>query len=172
MGFVLRVVRLLTMVAWVGGLVFFAFVVAPVAFGVLPSTHEAGMVVAGTLGALHAMGEVCGGLFLMATGVTATRAGARGRGLLVAQAALVGLMLVATVWVQRGIIPAMERDRAAAGGAIDAAAVDDPARVDFERLHGLSEKMEGVVLLMGVGVVGMMAAEGEERSALRSAQGR
>lgn len=161
MGIVLRVVRLLAMVVWVGGLVLFAFVVAPVAFGVLPSTHEAGMVVAGTLGALHAMGEVCGGLFVLATAVMATRAGARGRGLLVAQAALVGLMLAATVYVQRGIIPAMERDRAAAGGAIDAVGVGDAVRVDFDRLHGLSEKVEGMVLLMGVGVVGMMGAEKE-----------
>src|SRR5208283_5063855 len=101
----LRVVRLLTMVVWVGGLVLFAFVVAPVAFGVLPSTHEAGMVVAGTLGALHQMGEVCGGLFVLATLVLWSRAGTRGRGLLVVQMALVGLMLAATVYVQRGIIP-------------------------------------------------------------------
>jgi uncharacterized membrane protein len=160
MGFVLRVVRLLTMVVWVGGLVFFAFVVAPVAFGVLPNTHEAGMVVVGTLGALHTMGETCGGLFLLATGVLWSRAGTRGRGLLKVEMLLVAVMIAATVYVQRRIIPAMERDRAAAGGAIDAAAVDDPARVDFERLHGLSEKMEGVVLLIGVGVVGMMGAEG------------
>ena len=41
----LRALRLLVMVAWVGGLAFFAFVVAPVAFHVLPGAHEAGLVV-------------------------------------------------------------------------------------------------------------------------------
>jgi hypothetical protein len=96
----------------------------------------------------------------MATGVLWSRSETRGRGLLKVEMLLVAVMIAATVYVQRRIIPAMERDRAAAGGAIDAAAVDDPARVDFERLHGLSEKMEGVVLLIGVGVVGMMGAEG------------
>jgi len=35
----------------------------------------------------------------------------------------------------------------------------NPARVDFERLHGLSEKTEGGVLLLGLGVVLLMAAE-------------
>lgn len=169
MGFVLRAVRLLTMVVWVGGLVFFAFVVAPVAFGVLPNTHEAGMVVAGTLGVLHTMGEVCGGLFVLATAVMATRAGARGRGLLKAEMLLVVGMIAATVYVQRGIIPAMERDRVAAGGAIEDVGIGDPARADFDRLHGLSEKVEGMVLLMGVGVVGMMGVEGvskRERSGI------
>jgi uncharacterized membrane protein len=160
MGFVLRAVRLLTMVVWVGGLIFFAFVLAPVAFSVLPSTHAAGLVVRGTLGILHPMGKACGGLFLLATAVLWSRAGTRGRGLLVTQMLLVTVMLAATLYVQRRIIPAMERDRFAAGGEIDAAPPDNPARVDFERLHPLSEKVEGAVLLMGVGVVAMMAAEG------------
>ena len=52
---VLRALRLFAMVAWVGGLIFFAFVVAPVAFHSLPSTHEAGIVVGGTLRVLHWM---------------------------------------------------------------------------------------------------------------------
>ena len=52
----LRALRLYAMVAWVGGLGFFAFVVAPVAFGSLPSAHEAGIVVGGTLRVLHWIG--------------------------------------------------------------------------------------------------------------------
>ena len=64
----LRALRLYAMVAWVGGLAFFALVVAPVAFGSLPSAHEAGIVVGGTLRALHWIGLIGGVVFCLATG--------------------------------------------------------------------------------------------------------
>jgi hypothetical protein len=32
-------------------------------------------------------------------------------------------------------------------------------RVDFDRLHGISEKFEGSALLLGLGVILLMAAE-------------
>ena len=40
----LRFLMLLSLVVWIGGLIFFAFVLAPTAFQVLPSTHIAGNV--------------------------------------------------------------------------------------------------------------------------------
>jgi uncharacterized membrane protein len=155
----LRVARLLAMVVWVGGLVFFAFVVAPVAFGVLPSKHDAGMVVAGTLGALNRMGSICSLVFVSATGLLYAGEPRSRRGLAIAQALLAFGMMVATDYVQWRIVPAMERDRLAAGGDVDAAAPDDPARVDFERLHPISEKVEGAALFMGLGVVVLMGLE-------------
>ena len=69
MQILLRALRLFAMVAWVGGLGFFAFVVAPVAFHSLPSAHEAGMVVGGTLRVLHWIGLVGGTSFYVATGL-------------------------------------------------------------------------------------------------------
>ena len=154
----LRVVRLLTMVVWVGGLVFFAFVVVPVAFGVLPTKHEAGMVVAGTLGILNRMGDVCAFLFAAATGGLYKR-GWRGNRLLTAELVLALGMISATALIQWRIMPAMERDRIAAGGDIDAAAPGNPARADFERLHPISEKLEGAVLFLGLGVVVLLGLE-------------
>ena len=71
----LRALRLFAMVAWVGGLGFFAFVVAPVAFHSLPSAHEAGIVVGGTLRVLHWIGLVGGAIFYVATGLLWLRAG-------------------------------------------------------------------------------------------------
>ncbi|WP_433983104.1 DUF4149 domain-containing protein [Tunturiibacter empetritectus] len=64
----LRALRLFAMVAWVGGLGFFAFVVAPVAFHSLPSAHEAGMVVGGTLRVLHWIGLVGVRCFMLRRG--------------------------------------------------------------------------------------------------------
>ena len=40
----LRAIKLLMLVIWLGGLIFFGAVLAPVAFTRLPSTHMAGMV--------------------------------------------------------------------------------------------------------------------------------
>jgi len=153
----LRVLRLLAMVLWVGGLVFFAFVVAPVSFQLLSSTHLAGMVVAGTLGGLNRIGLVCGLMFLMAT---RWKFDARSSGrLALAQLLCVAGMMAATMFVQWSIVPRMERDRIAAGGDVDAAPADNPARLDFERLHPLSEKVEGAALFLGLGVVVVMGLE-------------
>ena len=153
----LRVVRLLAMVVWVGGLVFFAFVVAPVAFRVLPSKHEAGMVVAGTLGALNYVGLVCGFLFMMAS--PRKLEGRRSHRLALAELVCWAGMMGATMLVQWKIVPAMERDRIAVGGDVDAAAPENPARLDFERLHPVSEKVEGAALFLGLGVVVLMGLE-------------
>ncbi|HEY0264278.1 MAG TPA: DUF4149 domain-containing protein [Granulicella sp.] len=150
----LRFVRLLAIVLWVGGLCFFAFVVAPTAFGVLPSKHLAGLVVGGTLNILHTIGLLCGAFFFAATILTP-----RNRVRRLFQLSLVALMLALTLYLRMNVVPAMERDRIAAGGDVDAAPANNPARLDFEHLHPFSEKLEGVVLFAGLGVVFLMAGE-------------
>src|SRR5664279_4007043 len=62
-----RFLMLLSLVMWVGGIVFFAFVLAPTVFhpGILPSRQLAGAVVSRSLGILHWMGIVCGVVFLV-----------------------------------------------------------------------------------------------------------
>lgn len=154
----LRILRLLAVVVWVGGIIFFAFVVAPVAFSVLPSTHMAGSVVAGTLGVLNWIGLGCGLLFLLAAALLWSKAAASRR-LISAELWLVLAMIAVSGYIQWRIVPAMERDRIAAGGDIDAAPKDSPARVDFERLHPLSEKLEGAILFAGLGVIMLMGLE-------------
>jgi uncharacterized membrane protein len=156
-----RVLRLLSMVVWVGGLVFFAFVLAPTAFRVLPSTHLAGSVVGAPLHILPPVGEFCAAFFLIGTIVLLRSSPLRTRRLLGVEGALVILMVAATFYVQARIVPAMERDRIAAGGDVDAAPPDNPARLDFERLHPISEKVEGAALFLGLGVVVLMAFESD-----------
>jgi hypothetical protein len=70
---------------------------------------------------------------------------------------LVILMIAFTMYSQFAIIPAMERDRIAAGGAIDAADAANPNRIHFEKLHRLSENVEGIVLLLGLVTVVLVA---------------
>jgi hypothetical protein len=154
---VIRFGRLLSLALWVGGLVFFAFVVAPVAFSRLPSAHEAGLIVGATLRVLHLLGLACGALFLLLTLVDLRRIGSRR--IVTAELVLDLVMLGVTAYLQFAILPAMEVARTAAGGDVALAAPADPARVHFDRLHLLSEKLEGVVLLCGVGLLFAMAGE-------------
>ena len=59
----LRFLMLLSLIVWVGGLIFFP-AVAQTAFSVLPSRHLAGSVVGRSLGILHWMGIGFGVVFL------------------------------------------------------------------------------------------------------------
>jgi hypothetical protein len=157
----LRALRLFAMVAWVGGLGFFAFVVAPVAFHSLPSAQEAGMVVGGTLRVLHWIGLVGGAVFYVATGLLWLRAGVAARTEFAIEMILAGLMMAGTFYSQFKILPAMEVDRALAGGAVETAPVGNAGRVDFERLHVLSERLEGFVFFCGLGVVFVLSRESQ-----------
>jgi len=159
--FFLRALRLLSMTVWVGGLIFIAFILAPLAFSTLPSQHEAGTIVGGTLHVLNTVGMVCGLVFLMATGAMWQRM-QHARRLLTMELVLLLGMLATTAIVQYSIVPAMERDRIAAGGNVDAAPMDNPARQNFERLHAISEKVEGAALLLGIGAIILMSAEHQE----------
>ena len=158
---VLRALRLLAMVAWVGGLAFFAFVVAPVAFHRLASPHEAGLVVGGTLRVLHRIGLVGGGVFCIGTALLWLRAEVPARAGFAVEMALTLVMLATTAYSQFHVLPAMEQDRMAAGGDIEAAAMTNPAREDFEQWHVWSERLEGLVFFCGLGVVLFLARESQ-----------
>lgn len=149
------------MVAWVGGLMFFAFVLAPVAFSRLSSPHQAGLVVGGTLQILHWIGLIGGALFCIANAILWFRAEVPARVGFAISTVLTCVMLAVTAYSQFHILPAMERDRAAAGGAIETADIFLPARIDFERLHVISERLEGLVLFCGLGVILVLARESQ-----------
>ena len=158
---VLRALRLYAMVAWVGGLVFFAFVVAPLAFHSLSSAHQAGLVVGGTLRVLHRIGLVGGLVFYAATSLLWFRAEVPARVSFAIQLALTGVMLAVTAYSQFSVLPAMERDRMVAGGEVETASLENAGRADFERLHVLSERLEGLVLFCGLGVVFFLSRESQ-----------
>jgi putative copper export protein len=159
MNFILRALRLLGIVTWVGGLIFFAFVEAPTASHVMGTNRQFGQLINGSITTLNQVGHAAGLIFVIATVLLWMRSSTRLRRLLMPQIFLVVLMIAATIYVQRGIIPAMERDRTAAGGDITAVPFNTPMRVDFDRLHALSEKVEGSALFLGLGVILLMAAE-------------
>ena len=165
MSTLLRFLQLIAMVVWVGGVIFFAFVLAPVAFGTLPTHQLAGSVVGGSLRILHVMGFVCGGVFWLATLVLFRRAPMRVRGRYEMELLLASVMLLLTAYLQVNVLPAMEIDRAHAGGDIESVAETHPARVHFNKFHAISEDVEGGVLLIGIGVLLLMARENHDAPA-------
>jgi len=163
----IRSLRMLAIVVWVGGIVFFAFVLAPVAFSLLPSQHIAGIVVGGTLRILHIIGLVCGAVFWVATILLYRRSARAHRRGYEVQIVLASAMILATAYLQASVLPAMERDRLQAGGEIEVAPPTSPAKVHFERLHQRSEQVEGAILFCGLAIVLLMAREPVAPNALK-----
>jgi hypothetical protein len=148
----LRFLMLLSLVVWVGGLIFFP-VVAQTAFSVLPAPHLAGSVVRNALIELHWMGIVSGIVFL--SSCLAYDWLSRGSLQLGStRNVLVVFMLALTLISQFEIIPRMERLRNSVQD-FDAIPGNDPARVSFNALHAWSTRLEAGVLLLGLIVVGI-----------------
>lgn len=152
----LRFLMLLSLIVWLGGLIFFAFVLAPTAFAVLPSRHLAGTLVGRSLGALHWMGITAGIVFL-ASSMLYTRLTKGTPHVFAARHVLIFLMLALTLVSQFGIIPRMDTLRASIG-EIDSVPPDNPARVQFDALHVWSTRVESGVFLLGLVVVYLTAA--------------
>ncbi len=148
----LRFLMLLSLVVWVGGLVFFP-VVAQTAFSVLPAPHLAGLVVRNALIGLHWMGIISGAVFLFSSlGYGWLNRGSLQLGS--TRNVLMLLMLALTLVSQFEIIPRMEKLRTCVQD-FDATPGNDPVRVSFKELHVWSTRLEAGVLLLGLIVVGL-----------------
>jgi hypothetical protein len=152
----LRSLLSLALIVWIGAEIFFP-IVAAITFNTLrPDRHTAGTIVGQLLRILHGMGLVAGMVALAvlalapAWGIYKPRA-------VIAPMVLLIVMIAATLYSQFGIIPAMERDRMAQGGAIDTADATNPTTIHFNKLHKRSEFVEETVLLLGLATVVLVA---------------
>jgi Domain of unknown function (DUF4149) len=150
---IVRFLMLLSLVVWVGGILFFAFVLAPTVFhpGILPNRQLAGAVVSRSLGILHWMGLGCGLLFLITSVVDAQVMTGSGsplavRNLLVC--AMIGLTLISMFAISTRMLT-LRSDMV----FIDNVPQDDARRVEFNRLHVWSTRLEGTVLVLGLAVI-------------------
>jgi uncharacterized membrane protein len=150
-----RFMMILSLVVWIGGIVFFSFIVAPVVFSLLPAQEVAGRIVARSLGTLHVLGLTCGITFLASTFLVQLR---RTNAL---RAAILSMILL-TALSHFGVTPQMEKVREAVGGSIQALPHQDAGRAAFDRLHKISVVLECLVLLAGIGAVGILATEGAD----------
>ena len=152
----LRSLLYLALIVWLGAEIFFP-IVAGVTFPALqPDTHAAGAIVGQLLRILHSMGLVSGMVILALLALTPAWGIFKPRSVL-APMALIVLMLACTAYSQFVIIPAMERDRIAAGGAIESTDPADPTTRDFNKLHNRSEDVEMAIVLFGLTTVILIA---------------
>jgi phosphoglycerol transferase MdoB-like AlkP superfamily enzyme len=151
----LRTLMLLALIVWIGGIIFFSFVVAPTVFTVLPIRELAGNVVSRSLTALHWMGLISGLVFLLCSVIYNQKKHADAR-LLSATHVLMVVMLGLTAISQFGITPRMRALRSEMG-VIDQVPVHDARRIEFNHLHEWSTRAEGSVLLCGLAVVVLTA---------------
>jgi uncharacterized membrane protein len=157
----LRFLMLLALVVWIGGLIFFAFVLAPTAFQVLPSTHLAGNMVGRSLTKLHWIAIVSGVVFLFSS-LLYSRLSDGTVHLFAMRHVLICLMLALTLFSQFWIIPRMDTLRAQVGDFANAT-LNNPARIQFDALHVWSTRVEGAVLILGLVVVYLTAGAFRQR---------
>ena len=146
----LRFLMLLSLVIWIGALIFFP-VVAQISFTVLPSPHLAGLVVRNSLIALHWMGFMSGIVFLACSSICDRVTIGRFRVFALSHI-LVIVMLTLTAISQFKIIPRMDALRISAG-EIAALPAGNPIRAQFNSLHVWSTRIETAVLLLGLVVL-------------------
>jgi len=154
----LRFLMLLSLVAWIGGLIFFAFVLAPTVFapGVLPNTHLAGNIVGRALGKLHWIGIVSAFIFLGGS-MLYSRVIDGTAHVFALRHVPIFLMLGLTLLSQFWIIPRMDTLRAKVSD-FATVAIDNPLRGQFDALHVWSTRVEGAVLLLGLVAIYLTAS--------------
>lgn len=138
--------RLLLIAMWLGAGVFFAAVVAPGAFEVLPTSELAGRIVGRTLSWLNISGTVLS-LVLFASAWAARRRSATAgeRHLRLAEMIALAVMWLATVATEFAINKRIARLRM--DHEVASLAPTDPVRIEFGMLHGASVIVFGVSLL-------------------------
>jgi hypothetical protein len=152
----LRTLLSLSLIVWLGAEVFFPMVAAITFSTLRADTRTAGMIVGRLIRILHEMGLVSGMVALAVMALAAAWGIFKPRAML-APMALIVLMIAFTVYSQSDIIPAMDRDRIAAGGSIDTASPPDATTTHFNKLHNRSVVVEETILLFGLATVVLMA---------------
>jgi hypothetical protein len=154
-----RTIAWLALVFWLGGLFFFP-ITAWAAFSSIADTHAAGTIVAKCIGVLHHEGFIAGAAIIVSLGLGYLLHAFRKSTAFLGIAVTV-IMLACTAWSQFSIIPRMERDRIAAGGAIDSTPKTDPRHADFDHLHNVSTDVEEAVMLGGFVLLILLARDYE-----------
>ncbi|MFZ3333733.1 MAG: DUF4149 domain-containing protein [Candidatus Acidiferrales bacterium] len=145
---ILRFVQVFALGTWLGSIFYFSAAVAPGAFRVLPSQDLAGLLVEFTLRRLHTLGVIAGLLFLIASAAMALLSMGVGKRLILPVVGVM-IMVILTIVSQQIVIRRMNVLRREMGSVIETPK-DNPLRVEFDRLHGVSVQLEGATLLIGV----------------------
>jgi hypothetical protein len=149
----LKFLMLLALSIWLGGILFFSAVEAPLILSHVPGRVVAGEIISRSLAELHWLGMICGLVFLLASLLRNFLAG--DTKLLTLPHVLMILMLAATAISQYLVLPAIAELRAAQ--------TDPAAAARFQHLHRWSVGLEGAVLFLGLLVLYLQASDSSIR---------
>ncbi|HXW17290.1 MAG TPA: DUF4149 domain-containing protein [Candidatus Acidoferrales bacterium] len=141
----LRFLEVFALGTWVGGIIFLSFAVAPGAFAVLSSRHDAGAVVGYSLTRLHWYGIAAGLVYLAA--LMLERRALFGW---LRPAAFAVILMIALTFTSQHLVSRRMTVLRAEMGSVDATPLESPLRVEFNRLHRASVQLEGATLLFGL----------------------
>ena len=159
----LRYLYVVALVLWVGGLIVAGALVAPAVFGVLQAWNETqGRVLAGQVFGdvlirvtwlSYVMGTI---MFVTLTlhrllGARPLKYGVR--------VGIMGVMLLMMVATGFWLIPQVNAIQAEVSGPVSALADTDPRRVEFNRLHGLSNILYSITAIGGLALCWWEARE-------------
>ncbi|HJU42157.1 MAG TPA: DUF4149 domain-containing protein [Vicinamibacterales bacterium] len=160
---VLRYLYVLALVLWVGGLVVAGALVAPSVFGVLQAWNESqGRVLAGrvfgeVLLRLTWLSYAMGGIMFIALtlhrllGARPVKYGIR--------VGIMGVMLVMMMITGFVLIPQVDAIQAEVQGPVAELPDTDPRRIEFNRLHGLSNILFSITAIGGLALCWWEARE-------------
>jgi uncharacterized membrane protein len=157
MGNALRFLYLLSLVAWVGGVIFFSFVGAPSTFQAVP-VDVAGKVVAKIFPRYYLLGFVAG-LVALVSFLGLARVSGKWDALRVANVVLLTAMLGAGLYAGTVVRRQANEVRQQIGSFEDLSQARPELRAEFDRLHRLSVVLNGVVLVLGVVVLFLTATQ-------------
>ena len=135
----LKFLMLLTLSLWLGGILFFSAVEAPLVLSRVHDRTVGGEIISRSLAELHWVGMICGLVFLLASLVRNYLAA--NTKLLTVPHVLMIFMLASTAISQYWILPAIAELRAAQA--------DPAAAARFQHLHSWSVGLEAAVLFLG-----------------------
>lgn len=134
--------------AWLGAMVFLSFVVAPAAFAIFESRHQAGDLVATTLNALYLAAYILGPLLVLVS--IAIRP--LGRRRLWGLRTILLILMTGSTLISREVVGTrLFSLRRAMGAAIQSMPPEDPLRLQFQQWHQFS------VLLMFCNIAAAVA---------------
>jgi len=141
----LKFVQVLALGTWVGSIIYLSFIVAPGAFATLKNRDEAGAMVGYALSRLHLFGLIGGVLYIVAAFVLVRAM----KDLL--QPAILGVVLMVVLTAcSQGMVTSRMYALRTQMVSVQATPQDSPLRVEFDRLHQASVKLEVAVLLVGI----------------------
>src|SRR5262245_33209325 len=144
-------IRLAILGLWLGAMAFFSFVVAPAAFATLPQQQLAGAIVSRTLGALEIGGAIIGALLI------AILLFSRERDMAFLYELIALALMTISMLVSHFVVSRRMHDLRVSLGEIAQLAANDPARLEFDRLHQYSVWLMGFDILGAVALIVYMA---------------